>query len=111
VAGKAGAKPSFSDSELLTLAYEPGNCALRPKRANQSRQNHPQLDAELVSLRERIEGVFHQLQNTGHNLERLLTKTRFGLTARITLKVTALVLKRLLTRISGVYLQFFSIPY
>jgi hypothetical protein len=93
------------------IAHETGNCVFTPKRANQLEQNHPQLDATLGSLRERIEGVFHQLQNTGRNLERLLTKTVFGLTARITLKVTCLVLKRLLARDFGFDLQAFSIPH
>ena len=94
-----------------TIAHDTGNCVVTPKRANQLEQNHPQLDTKLGSLCERIEGVFHQLQNTGRNLERLLTKTVFGLTARITLKVTGLVLKRLLARDFGFDLQSFSIPH
>lgn len=95
----------------LTIAQDTGNCVFTPKRANQAQQNHPHLDARLGSLRERIEGVFHQLQNTGRNIERLLAKTLFGLTARITLKVTCLVLKRLLARDFGFDLQNFSIPH
>jgi hypothetical protein len=95
----------------VTIAHETGNCILTPKRANQSQQNAPELDALLSSLRERIEGVFHQLQNSGRNIERLLTKTLFGLTARITLKVTCLVLKRLLARDFAFDLQSFSISH
>ncbi len=94
-----------------SIADETGNCVLTPKRANPSQQNHPLLDAALGSLRERIEGVFHQLQNTGRNLERLLAKTVAGLTARITLKVTCLVLKRLLARDFAFDLQTFSISH
>lgn len=94
-----------------TIAHETGNCVFTPKRANQSQQNAPQLDLALSGLRERIEGVFHQLQNTGRNLERLLCKTLFGLTARITLKVTSLVLKCLLARSFHFDLQSFSISH
>lgn len=94
-----------------TIAHDTGNCVFTPKRANQTLQNSPELDARLGALRERIEGVFHQLQNTGRNIERLLTKTVFGLTARITLKVTSLVLKRLLARDFGFDLQSFSISH
>lgn len=94
-----------------TIADETGNCVFTPKRANQSTQNAPEWDARLGALRERLEGVFHQLQNTGRNLERLLTKTVFGLTARITLKVTCLVLKRLLARDFGFDVQSFSISH
>lgn len=94
-----------------TIAEETGNCVFTPKRVNQARQNAPELDKRLGALRERIEGVFHQLQNTGRNLERLLAKTLFGLTARVTLKVTCLVLKRLLARQFGFDIQSFSISH
>lgn len=95
----------------VAIAEETGNCVFTPKRVNQAQQNAPALDRALSALRERIEGVFHQLQNTGRNLERLLTKTLFGLTARITLKVTCLVLKCLLARDFGFDLQSFSISH
>ena len=94
-----------------TIAEETSNCVFTPKRANQAMQNAPELDALLSALRERIEGVFHQLQNTGRHLERLLAKTLLGLTARVTLKVTCLVLKRLLARDFGFDLQSFSISH
>lgn len=93
------------------IAQETGNLVFTPKRANQSLQNPPERDAALGTLRERIEGVFHQLQNTGRNIERLLAKTVFGLTARVTLKVTCLVLKRLLARDFGFDIQSFSLPH
>lgn len=93
------------------IAAETGNCVLTPKRANQAQQNDPRCDAWLNASRERIEGLFHQLQNTGRNIERLLSKTLSGLAARITLKITCLVLKRLLERDFGFDLQSFSIPH
>jgi hypothetical protein len=66
------------------------------KRANQAKQNPPDFDPLLRHVRERIEGVFHRLQNTGRNLERLLAKTVQGLSTRVIAKVTTLVLKILL---------------
>lgn len=94
-----------------SIAEETGNCMFTPKRVNQAQQNAPELDRILSALRERIEGVFHQLQNTGRNLERLLAKTVAGLTARVTLKVTCLVLRHLLAREFGFDLQSFSISH
>ena len=48
---------------------------LTPRRANQRYQNDQGFDRWLNSTRERIEGVFHEVQNTGRNIERLLAKT------------------------------------
>ena len=96
---------------LATIAEETGNCVIAPKWANQAQQNALELDRLLGTLRERIEGVFHHLQNTGRNLERLLAKTLFSLTARITLKVTCLILKHLLARDFGFDIQSFSISH
>src|SRR5262249_29450948 len=67
-----------------------GNRIWTSKRTNQSQQNPPAFDTLLKHLRERIEGTFHQLQNTGRFLERLLAKTMHGLFARISAKVAAL---------------------
>ena len=106
-----GDKGFLGEAWQVAIADETGNAILTPKRVNQKHQNAPELDRLLSSLRERIEGVFHQLQNTGRNLERLLAKTLFGLTARVTLKVTCLVLKRLLARDFGFDIQSFSISH
>lgn len=67
-----------------------------PKRKNQKIQHPEGFEALLNSVRERIEGVFHELQNTGRNLERLLAKTVEGLATRVIAKITAHLLKRLL---------------
>jgi hypothetical protein len=79
------------------------------KRANQAEQNPPDFDQLLRHVRERIEGVFHRLQNTGRNLERLLAKTVHGLSTRVIAKVTALVLKILLRRRFAVDVQTFQV--
>lgn len=42
---------------------------------------------------ERIEGTFHELQNTGRHLEHLLAKTVLGLATRLIAKVTAHLLR------------------
>ncbi len=72
-----------------------GNKILTPKRKNQV-QNPPGYDSVLNRMRERIEGVFHELQNTGRNLERLLAKTVAGLATRLSAKVAAHLFKHIL---------------
>lgn len=62
------------------------------KRHNQW-QNPAPFDSLFGSIHERIEGTFHELQNTGRNSERLLAKTVEGLVTRIASKVTHLVVK------------------
>lgn len=79
------------------------------KRANQVEQNPPDFDQLLRHVRERIEGVFHRLQNTGRNLERLLAKTVHGLSTRVIAKVTTLVLKSLLRRFFAIDVQAFQV--
>jgi hypothetical protein len=73
-----------------------GNRIWTNKRCNQYVQNPPELDLFLRSARERIEGVFHELTDTGHNLEKLLAKTIIGLATRVIAKVTSHALRRLL---------------
>jgi hypothetical protein len=94
-----------------TIATDTGNCLYTPKRVTQPLQNSPAFDATLNALHECIEGVFHHLQNTGRHLERLLANTVSGLSARVTLKVTALVLRHLLARVFGFDLQSFLISH
>jgi hypothetical protein len=93
------------------MAAETGNQLLTFKRANQKQQNPPELDRWLAACRERIEGVFHQLQNTGRNLERLLAKTVVGLCTRVTAKITTALVKVVLQRDFGIDVQSFSIPH
>jgi hypothetical protein len=107
----------FGDKGFLGQAWQAAvrqqtaNRIWTPKRANQTAQNPSPFDCLLNRIRERIETTFHQLQNTGRNIERLLAKTVHGLCTRIALKVTCLVLKRLLQRDFGISVQSFSISH
>jgi hypothetical protein len=78
------------------------------KRANQKKQNPIEFDRWLNSVRERIEGVFHEIQNTGRNIERLLAKTVIGLTTRVIAKVTSHLLKFILRKFHGIDVQTFT---
>lgn len=88
-----------------------GNRIWTQKRANQKQQNPPEFDRLLNRLRERIEGVFHALQNTGRNLERLLAKQERGLHVRVACKIAALVFRHVLSRCFGLDVFSFSISH
>lgn len=90
------------------MQQQTGNTIITPKRKNQKVQ-HPQgFEALLNRVRERIEGVFHELQNTGRNMERLLAKTVVGLTTRLIAKITAHLLKHLLLLHFRIHVQTFQ---
>jgi DDE family transposase len=82
-----------------------------PKRQNQFIQNSKDFDRWLSAIRERIEGVFHEIQNTGRNLERLLAKTVSALCTRIIAKMTSHLLRHLLRIDFHVNVQTFSLPF
>jgi len=79
-----------------------------PKRVNQSDQNPVTFDRWLNSVRERIEGVFHEIQNTGRNIERLLAKTVIGLATRVISKITSHLLKFILRKFHRIDVQTFT---
>lgn len=81
---------------------------LTPRRSNQHYQNDKNLDRWLNSAYERIEGVFHEIQNTGRNIERLLAKTVLGLCTRVALKMTSHLLQHLLWVDFAVNVQSFE---
>jgi hypothetical protein len=85
------------------------NLIWTPRRSNQRYQNAKGLDRWLNRVRERIEGVFHEIQNTGRNLERLLTKTVLGLCTRIIAKMTSHLVRFLLRVDYGVNVQTFEV--
>jgi hypothetical protein len=85
------------------------NLIWTPRRTNQHYQNAKGLDRWLNSVRERIEGVFHEIQNTGRNIERLLTKTVLGLCTRIIAKMTSHLVRYLLRVDFGVNVQTFEV--
>jgi hypothetical protein len=86
-----------------------GNRVWTAKRVNQKEQNPRWFDRLLNSVRERIEGSFNELQNTGRNLERLLAKTVVGLSTRVIAKVTSYTLKLLLRNSFALDVQTFQV--
>ena len=84
------------------------NRVFTAKRDNQKEQNPVEFDRWLNSIRERIEGVFNEIQNTGRNIERLLAKTVIGLTTRIIAKMTSHLLKFVLRKFHGIDVQTFT---
>ena len=91
------------------IKEQSGNRVWTQKRVNQKEQNPEWFDRLLSGLRERIEGSFNELQNTGRNLERLLAKTVVGLSTRVIAKVTSYTLKQLLRNSFGLDVQTFQI--
>jgi len=104
----------FTDKGFIGLKWQTqifdqtNNLIWTPRRSNQYFQNTRSLDRWLSSVRERIEGVFHEIQNTGRNIERLLTKTVLGLCTRIIAKMTSHLLRHLLLIDFGVNVQTFE---
>ena len=86
-----------------------GNLIWTAKKANQRQQNPRAFDQLLNRVRERIEGAFNELQNTGRNIERLLAKTVVGLGTRLIAKATNHLLKYLLRRDFGIDAQTFEV--
>lgn len=78
------------------------------KRANQAEQNPVSFDRWLNRIRESIEGVFNEIQNTGRNIERLLAKTVIGLATRVIAKMTSHLLKFILRQAYGIDVQTFT---
>ena len=100
----------FIGSEWQSKIFDQTNNRIwTPKRKNQYRQNTPSLDQWLNSIRERIEGVFNEIQNVGRNIERLFAKTVIGISTRIISKLTSHILRYLLRNHFGVNVQNFSI--
>ncbi|MBE0695808.1 MAG: IS982 family transposase [Anaerolineaceae bacterium] len=105
----------FADKGFLGLKWQTSifdqtnNLLWTPRRANQKVQNSPDLDRWLSKIRERIEGVFHEIQNTGRNIERFLAKTILGLTTRVIAKMTAHLLRHLLRIDFAVNVQTFEV--
>ena len=105
----------FADKGFIGLEWQSQifdqtwNLIWTPRRSNQYQQNSTQLDRWLSGVRERIEGLFHELQNTGRNIERLLAKTVLGLCTRIIAKITSHVLRHVLLAYFNVKVQSFQV--
>jgi hypothetical protein len=63
------------------------------------------LDRWLSGVRGRIEDVFHELHNTGRNVERFLSKTVVGLCTRVIAQVASHFLRHILLSDYGVNVQ------
>jgi hypothetical protein len=63
----------------------------------------------LSRVRERIEGSFNELQNTGRNMERLLAKTIIGLSTRVIAEAINYTLNQLPRRSFGLDVQTFRV--
>lgn len=87
------------------------NLIWTPKRCNQRVQNSKNLDRWIGKVRERIEGVFHEIQNTGRNIERLLAKTVWGLCTRVVAKMTSHLLRCILFSDFGINIQTFQATF
>jgi hypothetical protein len=106
------ADKGFIGFEWQTSIFDQTNNLIwTPKRSNQHVQNSRVLDRWLSKTRERIEGVFHEIQNTGRNLERLLAKTVWGLRTRVVAKMTSHLLRRILLTDFGINVQTFQTTF
>lgn len=104
------ADKGFLGSEWQShILDQTNNLIWTPRRSNQHYQNAKHLDRWLSSIRERIEGVFHEIQNTGRNIERLLTKTVLGLCTRVIAKMTSHLLRIVLRIDFNVNVQTFEV--
>jgi hypothetical protein len=79
-----------------------GNRVFTPKRVNQQQQNPRAFERLLGHFRERIEGVFNEVQNTGRHLEHLLRKTVTGLCVHVAAKMASHTLRLLLLKRFGI---------
>lgn len=103
-----GDKGFIGEQWQQEVKEQSGNRIWTQKRVNQKEQNPVWFDRLLNGVRERIEGSFNELQNTGRNLERLLAKTVIGLSTRVIAKVTSYTLKQLLRDSFGLDVQTLS---
>jgi hypothetical protein len=103
-----GDKGFLGEEWQTQIEQQTGNQVTTPKRVNQKIQHPAGFERLLNSVRERIEGVFHEIQNTGRYLERLLAKTVVGLVTRVITKVTSHLLRHLLRRQYGIDIQTFQ---
>ncbi len=75
-----------------------GNQIWTIHREDQKDQHSSSLQRLIGRIRQRIEGVFHEIQNTGRNPERLLNKTVTGFVTHIAAKIASHTLRLLLRK-------------
>lgn len=79
-----------------------GNKILTVAKANQLEQIPQNVKKIIGRIRQRVEGVFHELQNTGRNPERFLNKKIEGLNTHIAAKIASHTLRLLLRSQFGI---------
>ena len=82
---------------------------LTPARRNQRPARPAAVQQSLNRLRERIEGAFHEVQNTGRHLEHLTCRTLRGLRTHVAAKMTSHALKLLLRGQAGIDVRTFTV--
>jgi hypothetical protein len=85
-----------------------GNRIWTIHRENQQHQNSSSLKRLISRIRQRIEGVFHEIQNTGRNPERLLNKTVAGFSTHMAAKIASHTLRLFLRLQFGIDIQTFQ---
>jgi hypothetical protein len=90
------------------IASSTGNQIWTIYRENQQHQHSADLKRLISKVRQRIEGVFHEIQNTGRNPERLLNKTVMGFTTHMAAKIASHTLRLLLRIQFGIDVQTFQ---
>ena len=85
-----------------------GNQIWTIHRENQKHQPSSSWKRLICKVRQRIEGVFHEIQNTGRNPERLLNKTVAGFMTHMAAKITSHTLRLLLRLQFGIDVQTFQ---
>lgn len=91
-------KGFIGDDWQADVSRTTGNRVFTAKRENQHEQTPPAFVRLLGHFRERIEGVFNEVQNTGRHLERLLRKTVRGLCVHVAAKMGSHTLRLLLRK-------------
>lgn len=104
-----GDKGFIGEEWQSQMQVQTGNQFLTPNRHNQVMSLPSGVQKRLNSVRERIEGAFHEIQNTGRHLERLLARTRIGLVTRLIAKITAHLLRHLLKTRFSIDIQTFQV--
>ncbi len=99
----------FIDSDWQRQVQQrTGNQIWTVLRKNQKQQHSPALNRFISRVRQRIEGVFHEIQNTGRNPERLLNKTVQGFCVHIAAKIASHTLRLLLKQRFGINVLTFQ---
>lgn len=89
----------FIDADWQRQLYQrTSNQLWTVHRHNQKQQHPPALKRLIGKVRQRVEGVFHEIQNTGRNPERLLNKTIEGFCVHIAAKLASHTLRLLLRK-------------